>query len=502
MRALRDRLARKRSGVRRRSRRASRPAASIAIACWRARLARSSRSQRRLDQRLAAEMNRRLHPLDHRRRRRAALDLEPQRVQPLDLAQRRADDRARRRAGAMRLGRIRFSTSAMRPANAASTTPSSAERGGIRHHRHHVIELDRAAGRAHKASSLRSSLREARRSPPSSGMSAARASGAIVRRLRASPRRSAGRCRARHRHSRGSRPRPWRARTRCAARALRLQIAGLDHDAAIGRAAPPARPRPPARYCGCRRAPGSRGGRRTAGRCWPRRLSRAGSAASSSPSSRTSENGSVGSSTEARTIASTRSLHQAGIGAEHQHDRARRIGPCDEAIRFRAVLSATTARLRVAGDEDTMRAACGCCSAITLAARSSASRRARRRGEALLLARIVGRHAREGAAADHGLAGRELDQREARVDAGDLRCHAAGVDVGDDRVAVGGHARPSGDGSARSGRRRRSARNRSGSAARPRCATPACPCGGHWVELDLRQRGAEPACRRSRERDA
>ena len=56
-------------------------------------------------------------------------------------------------------------------------------------------------------------------------------------------------------------------------------------------------------------------------------------------------------------------------------------------------------------------------SAITLAARLSASRRPRSAGEALLLAGNVVGDAREGLAGDHRLAGRDLGQRVGGVDA-------------------------------------------------------------------------------------
>ena len=138
----------------------------------------------------------------------------------------------------------------------------------------------------------------------------------------------------------------------------------------------------------------------------------------SSPSMRTSENGSSGLSTEARTIVRARSLHQAGIGAVDQHDRPRGVRAGDKGIDIGGFESGHRSRTRLSRRrKSSPREEIRRQPLLDLLGRSpwrrdSRHRAARAAGEALLLSGNIVGDAREGAAAEHDLLGREIGQRD------------------------------------------------------------------------------------------
>ena len=307
----------------------------------------------------------------------AALDLEAQRMQPLDLAQRRADDRDRRGAGDQRLGEFLLDVGELAGEGRVDQRVER-ERGGIRHDRHDVVDLDRAPGRAHRAQLAQLGARGAAVAAEQRNERGARvrrdrqAGGAHL--LVDQPAEVA----RRRRRSRGSRPRSWRARRRCAAR---RRASGRRPRSPRGNraAAPRARAstagtmlRLPARTRIARRPPNSGMVGRLVDQA--RRIGGERIAVEAHQRERIGRIVDRGAHDRVDALAD-----QAGIGAEHQHDGARRIGTCDEGFDVRGLERDHEAAQVPATKNDARRVRMF--SAITLAARSSASSRARTRAK-------------------------------------------------------------------------------------------------------------------------
>src|SRR5215212_6660899 len=179
---------------------------------------------------------------------------------------------------------------------------------------------------------------------------------------------------------------------------------------------------------------------------------RAGSEASVSPSSRTSANGSAGSSTEARTMASTRSLTRPASGPNTSttaRDGSGRATKASMSEDFKATIELCSPGSAERNPGRMLREGMSPAFATltpgygTGGSRPGDEKRRDARAharEALLLPRIIRRDAREGAPGHDRFSGRKLGEREARVDAGNFRQHAAGGDVSDDRRAAHSHA--------------------------------------------------------------
>ena len=188
------------------------------------------------------------------------------------------------------------------------------------------------------------------------------------------------------------------------------QIAGLDDDAAVARRRGEQRLDRRQRYCGAADLqPEPRGGRRTAEWYWLPRP--AAPDCRRAPRSRCApaRTDRSGSSTEACTSASTRSRTSPASGPNTSTIGMRRIGLGDELVDVEGFDGGHDFRraeqLFRSPPRNTTPGAMRMLSAITLAARSSASRRPRSPAKRCCWPGNIVGHAREGLAVDHRLAG-------------------------------------------------------------------------------------------------
>ena len=205
--------------------------------------------QRRFDQPLAAEMQRRLHGVE--RERRAVLDRGAPACAAARAGAARQEHRADRAAGGARLGELRFELG------------RAAGEGGVDRYRRAPARRRRRRprprrrrrlrrGRAHRARACESRCARRRGRRRARPIESARASGVMREpggaHLVVDQPRQVALAVGVARQRRGV----LGALADDAQRRVAAQIAGLDHDAAFARPAAPAAPRPRARCCGCR----------------------------------------------------------------------------------------------------------------------------------------------------------------------------------------------------------------------------------------------------------